>query len=106
MPTYRERSEDAENDILIDRVRNGLVKFVIYKFGTSATDPEKRLGLQILASPNAFARTFAVGVASNDFWRSGNPADDPQPDTAQGDTNLQSILEATLWPIYATEAPQ
>jgi hypothetical protein len=105
MPTYRERSADAEDPVLIARVRNGLVKFVIYKFGTSATDAEKRLGLQILANPEAFARTFAIGVTANDFWRSGNAANDPEPDNATGDTKLQSIIEATLWPIYITEAP-
>ena len=105
MSTYRERSADAEDPVLIDRVRNGLVKYVVYLFGTSATDADKRLGLQVLANPDAFARIFAIGVAANDFWRSGNAANDPQPDTTQGDTNLQSIIEVTLWPIYRTQAP-
>jgi hypothetical protein len=105
MPTYHERSTDADNPVLIERVRNGLVKFVIYKFGTSATAAEKRLGLQVLANPDAFARIFTVGVTSNDFWGNGNPAEDPKPDTTAGDSHLQSIIETTLWPIYITEAP-
>lgn len=105
MPTYHERALAAEDPIVIKRVRQSLVKFVIYKFGTSATDAEKRLGLQILAAPDAFARRVAVAVTQSDFWGSGNAANDPSPNTDTGDLRLQGIIEGTLWPIYVTEAP-
>lgn len=103
MATLFERATDAEDPTLIARTRQALVKWVIYRFGSgNATDADKRLGKQVLANPEAFARIFAIGVAQNDFWKAGGNSD-PSPNTTAGDTALGAVVEATLWPIYVTE---
>lgn len=104
MPTYYERAQAAEDPILIDRTRQALVKWVVYQFGGTPAAPDIRLGKQVLASPNAFARLFAIGVAQSDFYGDGTSSD-PSTNDTQGDTALSGIVEATLWPIFTTETP-
>lgn len=105
MATYFERSTDATDPTLIARTQQALVKWVVYRFGSGdATDADKRLGKQVLANPEAFARVFAVGVASSNFWKDETPSD-PSPNTTAGDAALSSTIEGTLWPIYVTETP-
>lgn len=105
MATFHERALDASDPTLIARTQQALVKWVIYRFGSgNATNADKRLGKQVLANPEAFARIFAIGVAQSDFWKGGEPSD-PSPNTTAGDSALGSTIEGTLWPIYVTETP-
>lgn len=100
--SYREAAETAADPILIARTRQALVKWVMYRFGTTPTDADIRLGKAVLASPDVFAKRFAVVVAQNDF-AGDDSNNDPLPDTTAGDAALSAIVEATAWPAFVRE---
>lgn len=103
MATLHERALDASDATLIARTQQALIKWVLYRLaGQNVTDAEKRLGKQVLANPQAFARMAAPAITQSDFWKVGGESD-PSPDTAPGDAALSYMVEAQLWPIYILE---
>lgn len=101
--TYRERAQAAEDPVLQARTRQALVKWVLYRLTSDKSTPaDLRLGKQVLAAPEAFARLFAIGVSQNDFFGGGTESD-PSPSTDAGDRALSAVVEATLWPVFVAE---
>lgn len=100
--SLREAANTAGTATLILRTRQAAVKWVMYRFGTSPTDADIRLGKEVLANPDLYARRFAVVVAQNDFAGT-ETSNDPLPDTPDGDAALSSIVEGTVWPAFVKE---
>lgn len=99
-----QRAQAGADPVLIQRVRQAALKWVMYRFGTTPSAADIRLGKEVLANPDLYAQRFAMVVAQNDFAGDGSN-NDPLMNTTAGDAALSSVVEGTVWVAFVKEIP-
>lgn len=105
MTVFSARANLAQRTDFIERVSQAAVKYAMsVAQDANATATDVQFTKAVLASPDPWARTFAVALAADPEALTGQP-NSLELDTAEGDTTLSYALEQRVWPAYAAEIP-
>lgn len=105
MTLFSARANLSQRTDFIERVSQAAVKYAMYVAqDTGATPTAVQFAKAVLASPEPWARTFAVALAADPEALTGG-SNSLELDTEGGDTALSYALEQRVWPAYAAEIP-